>query len=77
MLQQHRELQKQFLQMKQQDDVEEEEEVREDSDREMEGEMTDVGEKIQHDDDNSENKQAVEEHKEVESALEPEASFCS
>ena len=79
LLQQHRELQKQFLQLKQQEDpAEEEDEGGVGSDREMEGEATEVQENIQEDDDGkSENKPADEEHKEVENAQEPEASWES
>ena len=77
LLQQHRELQKQFLQLKQQEGTaEEEDEGGVDSDREMEGEATEVQENIQEDDDDkTDNKLAEEEHKEVENAQEPEASF--
>ena len=76
LLQQHRELQKQFLQIKQEEEgVEEDVQGREESDREVKGETTEVEENLQDEDHNVENKQTEDEHKEVESAQEPEASL--
>lgn len=76
LLQQHRELQKQFLQIKQEEEgIDEDVEGREESDREVKGETTQVEEKLQDEDHNGENKQTEDEHKEVESAQEPEASL--
>lgn len=78
LLQQHRELQKQFFQMKQAEvHVEhEEEEVRENSDREAEGESTELEEThVQTDGEKRESKEVVEEHKELADAQQPEVCY--
>lgn len=77
LLQQHRELQKQFFQMKQAEvHVEQEvEEAGEDSDKEMEGESTDLDRTHVHSDgEKRESKEAVpvQEHKELVDAQQPE-----
>ena len=77
LLQQHRELQKQFFQMKQAEvHVEQEvEEAGEDSDKEMEGKSTELGGTHVHSDgEKRENKEAVhvQEHKELVDAQQPE-----
>ncbi|XP_020605748.1 zinc finger CCCH domain-containing protein 14-like [Orbicella faveolata] len=75
LLQQHRELQKQFFQMKEAEvHVEhEEEEVGEDSDKEIEGESTELdGTHVQSDREKGESKEVVEEHKELADAQQPE-----
>ena len=77
LLQQHRELQKQFLQMKQVDEsVEDEDNVEEEeSSREIEEESTAVEEEGQDYNEGNEERVAEEEHKQVETTQEPEASL--
>ena len=78
LLQQHRELQKQFFQMKQAEvHVEhEEEEAGEDSDKEVEGESTELdGTHVQSDGEKRESKEVVEEHKELADAQQPEVCY--
>lgn len=73
LLQQHRELQKQFLQMKQVDEsVEDEENVEGESSREVEEESTAVEEEGQDYNEGNEEQVAEEEHKQVETTQEPE-----
>lgn len=75
LLQQHRELQKQFLQMKQVDEsVEDEDNAEEESSREIE-ESTAVEEEDQDYNEGNEEQVAEEEHKLVETTQEPEASL--
>lgn len=76
LLLQHRELQKQFLQMKQVDEsVEDEDNVEEESSREIEEESTAVEEEGQDYNEGNEERVAEEEHKQVETTQEPEASL--
>ncbi|KAL9958254.1 hypothetical protein ACROYT_G035248 [Oculina patagonica] len=72
LLQQHRELQKQFLQMKQAEveTKEEEEDEADESDKEMEKESAEQDENVQSDEENQESKEVEEEHKEQEPVIE-------
>ena len=75
LLQQHRELQKQFLQMKQSDVEVKEEEEAEESDREVEEASTELDENIQSDEEKKESKKVEEEHKDQVETQEPEVNY--
>ena len=81
LLQQHRELQKQFFQMKQAEvhvEHEEDEAAGEDSDKEMEEESTELdGSHVQSDGEKRESKEVVEEHKELPDVQQPEVCYST